>query len=261
MVVSVGLLNFHLYGLLIGLGILMGAVVASKIAKVKLDNVFEAMIWSVGFGLVGARLYHVIDFWSYYSVNLNEIVMVWKGGMGIFGGILGGVIGGWLQRVGYELKLRKVRNLRKGATLPFLKMLDVGGLGLSIGQAIGRWGNFFNQELYGKPTDLPWGIYIKPENRLIEVIEFERFHPLFLYESVLCLGIFLILWWLVRSKKVKVGGGKLFVYYLGLYGLVRFFLEFLRIDPWMINGVNVAQVISAGLVAIAIITLLERDFK
>jgi len=167
--------------------------------------------------------------------------MVWRGGMGIFGGIVGGVLGAWF----YSRK-REER---------FLLFLDVGGLGLPIGQAIGRWGNYFNQELYGKPTNLPWGIFIKPENRLLDVIEFEKFHPLFLYESFGSVIIFLILWWLVKTKKVKVRKGKLFFWYLGLYGLVRFFLEFLKIEVWMINGVNVAQGVSLGLILLSLTVL------
>jgi phosphatidylglycerol:prolipoprotein diacylglycerol transferase len=160
-------------------------------------------------------------------------VAVWHGGLGIFGGILGGGVGLWIYTRKKDI---------------FLKMLDLVAFGLPIGQAIGRWGNFFNQELYGKPTSLPWGIYIRPENRLLSVIEYERFQPLFLYESLWCLGVFGALHWLVKDKVVKLGKGGVFIFYLGLYGLGRFFLEFLRIESWKIYGVNVAQAISLGLV-------------
>ena len=238
MVVAVGPLAFHLYGLLIGLGIFLGAFVGARVVKVKLDIVFDGLVWVVGGGLIGARLYHVIDLWSYYWLNPGEIVMLWRGGMGIFGGVAGGVIGlyWWLRR---SNKLNQIG-----------KYLDAAGVGLPIGQAIGRWGNYFNQELYGKPTRLPWGMYIKPENRLIEVLEFEKFQPLFLYESIWSLAGFLGLWWLLNNKKLKVGKGGVLVTYLGWYGLGRFWIEFLRIEVWQIYGVNVAQGISLGLVVL-----------
>lgn len=228
---TVGPVTFHLYGLMIGLGVLVGAWVASKKDK----RVWDALLWVVGGGIIGARLYHVIDLWSYYQEHLSQIPAVWHGGMGIYGGILGGILG-------LLIYVKK----RKGATLLFWKLLDAGAVGLPLGQAIARWGNYFNQELYGLPTDLPWGIYIRPENRLLEVMEFKYFHPLFLYESIYCLIIFIIIIKII--KFIPSGKGKVFAIYLGLYGLGRFFLEFLRIEAWTIQGINVAQGISLGLI-------------
>ena len=281
--IIIGPVTFHLYGLLIGLGILVGSLVASKVSKVKLDEVFDALVWVMVFGLAGARLYHVVDLWSYYSVHLNEIVMVWKGGMGIFGGILGGMVGGIR-----PLKIAKIMKSKGYSPLTaikksgYLKMLDVGAIGLPVGQAIGRWGNYFNQELYGKPTDLPWGIFIRPENRLLSVIEFERFHPLFLYESLWSVLGFLVVWGGIRplNKKkleskghsplaamnryqrgLRIGSGGVFLTYLGWYGLGRFFLEFLKIEAWMISGVNVAQVISVVLMGMVVVCWGRRCMK
>ena len=222
---TVGPVTFHLYGLMIGLGVLVGAWVASKKDK----KIWDCLVWVIGGGIIGARLYHVVDWWSYYSEHLSQIPAVWRGGMGIYGGILGGILGLWI----YTRR-------REEPNLLFLKMLDAGALGLPLGQAIARWGNYFNQELYGLPTNLPWGIYIRPENRLLEVMDFKYFHPLFLYESLWCLAIFLVLLKIVKKNH--------FIIYLGLYGLGRFFLEFLRLEAWTINGVNVAQMISAGLI-------------
>ena len=162
----------------------------------------------LGCGLAGARLYHVIDQWDYYWLHPGQIVMLWRGGMGIFGGILGGLVGLWWQAKTWK---------------NWLKLADAGAVGLALGQVIGRWGNYFNQELYGKPTSLPWAIYIKPENRLIEVINFDYFHPLFLYESLWCLIIFIILIKAINRYKYKIGSGQVLVLYLGLYGLGRFF--------------------------------------
>jgi len=228
---TVGPVTFHLYGLMIGLGVLVGAWVASKKDK----KIWDCLVWVIGGGIIGARLYHVVDWWSYYSQHLSQIPAVWQGGMGIYGGILGGILGLWI----YTRR-------REEPNLLFLKMLDAGALGLPLGQAIARWGNYFNQELYGLPTNLPWGIYIRPENRLLEVMDFKYFHPLFLYESLWCLIIFIIIINII--KVIPMGKGKIFAVYLGLYGLGRFFLEFLRLEAWTINGVNVAQMISAGLI-------------
>jgi len=228
---TVGPVTFHLYGLMIGLGVLVGAWVASKKDK----KIWDCLVWVIGGGIIGARLYHVVDWWSYYSQHLSQIPAVWQGGMGIYGGILGGILGLWIYT-----RRREEPNLR------LLKLLDAGALGLPLGQAIARWGNYFNQELYGLPTNLPWGIYIRPENRLLEVMDFKYFHPLFLYESLWCLIIFIIIINII--KVIPMGKGKIFAVYLGLYGLGRFFLEFLRLEAWTINGVNVAQMISAGLI-------------
>lgn len=235
---TIGPLTFHLYGLLIGLGVLAGAWVASR----KEPKIWDAILWVIGGGIIGARAYHVIDLWSYYRINLIEIPAVWHGGMGIFGGILGGIIGLWIY---VRVVSHPVCQDQATPGVEFRRLLDLAALGLPLGQAIGRWGNYFNQELYGQPTNLPWGIFIRPENRLIQVIDFEKFHPLFLYESLWCLGIFLIL----KKLNFKPGSGRTLAVYLGLYGLGRFGLEFLRIAAWQINGINVAQAISAGLVA------------
>lgn len=218
---TVGPITFHLYGLMIGLGVLLGAWVVSK----KEPKIWDSLIWIIGGGVIGARIYHIIDYWYFYQDNLLEIPAIWHGGLGIFGGIAGGTVAGWLY----------TRTKKK-----FLRLLDLASLGLPLGQAIGRFGNYFNQELYGLPTNLIWGIYIKPENRLWNVAEFERFHPLFLYESIWCLMIFLIL----RKLKLKIGNGKILAVYLGLYSLGRFFLEYLRIESWHIGMINVAQAIS-----------------
>lgn len=236
---TVGPITFHLYGLMIGLGVLAGAWVAAKKDK----HAWDAVLWAVGLGVIGARIYHVIDLWSYYSQHLSQIPAVWLGGVGIYGGILGGILGLWI----YVKK-------RKGATLPlFWKLLDAGAVGLPLGQAIARWGNFFNQELYGRPTSLPWAIYIRPENRLLSVWEYERFHPLFLYESLWCLIIFFVLLKIVKKNQ--------FIIYLGLYGFGRFWLEYLRIESWVVAGVNVAQIISGGLMIAAFIWWLTLKYK
>lgn len=236
---NVGPVTFHLYGLIIGIGVLAGGWQAAKYNQ----KIWDILPLVLGCGLVGARLYHVIDMWDYYWLHPGQIVMVWRGGLGIFGGILGGAVGLWLW-----IKHNEKRYDRSKNCYEWLKLADSGAVGLALGQAIGRWGNYFNQELYGLPTNLPWGIYIKPENRLLPVIDFEYFHPLFLYESLWCLAIFLLL----KKLKLKIGTGQMLITYLGLYGLGRFFLEFLRLESWYFRGVNVAQAVSLILAGIMV---------
>lgn len=236
---KVGWLSFRWYGFLIGLGVAVAVYVSLRLArrfKVKEGEVWDGMVWVLGGGIMGARIYHVLDWWQYYIVHPGEILAFWHGGMGIYGGIVGGLIGLWW----YSRK--------RGKSL--LRLADLAVIGLPLGQAIGRWGNFINQELYGKPTNLPWGIYIRPENRLLSVMEFAKFHPLFLYESLWSLVVFFILLRLVKRQKRQ--RGEIFFSYLGLYSFGRFWLEWLRIESWLIGGVNVAQMISLGLVMIVV---------
>jgi len=250
--ITIGPVTFYLYGLLIGLGILAAAGVVEIIRKkglieeneLKTWDVGGLILWVVGLGIIGARIYHVVDLWEYYVVRPKEILMLWNGGLGIYGGILGGIIGALIYS--------------KNVWKRFLVIADIVVVGLPLGQAIGRWGNFFNQELYGLPIDSAWGIYIKPENRLLEVMEYERFHPLFLYESLWCLMIFIILWKVMVNKRIKLGKGGMVITYLGFYGLGRFLLEYLRIESWQIYGVNVAQGISLLLMVIAVKWWIKR---
>jgi phosphatidylglycerol:prolipoprotein diacylglycerol transferase len=249
--ITIGPITFHLYGLLIGLGILAGGTVAERL-RVRLAKtnkqyqkfiVWDSLLWITFLGIVGARAYHVLDYWNYYSAEPVKILYLSQGGLGIFGGIVGGLIGAWIA----------VQNKKT-----FLRLIDLLAIGAPLGQAIGRWGNYFNQELYGLPTKLPWGIYIPVEKRMIEFIDVERFHPVFFYEMIWNLAVFLILLFLVVKNKLKVGRGAVLTTYLGFYGLGRFFFEYLKINPWQINGLNVAQVISLGMVILAVVNLTGR---
>ena len=207
-----------IYGFIISFAILTCLLLGEKrIATKDIGFYWNLALVTIISGLIGARVYHVIDFWGYYSADPIKVLYFWRGGLGIWGGIIGAFICSSLY-----IKLKKER---------LVYWLDLMAGILPLGQAIGRWGNFFNQENFGYPTTLPWGIYINS-------VPGQKFHPLFLYESLLSLILFLIL------NKFTRGSGKVIVLYLFGYSVIRFFLEFLRIDPWIINDINVAQFVS-----------------
>jgi len=240
---------FHWYGFLIGLG----AVVALELSerKARAEGVTPACwrrvtLWVLVLGVFGARLWHVITDFYLYQDNMLAAVYMWEGGLSIIGAVAGGLVGIW-------------GALRSStcSSLHFARIADLLVFGLPFGQAIGRWGNWVNQELYGVPTDLPWAISIDPERRAAEYSEFSYFHPLFLYESVLLAGFGVWIWWwssrfsssdLQRmSSKWKIGTGWFMASYLGFYSATRFFLEYLRVEkaPSWIPGLSVNQVVAA----------------
>jgi phosphatidylglycerol:prolipoprotein diacylglycerol transferase len=229
-------LNFHLYGLFVGVGMVVALDISERLAKIRqIDKkeVRRLFWWVVLLGVIGARIYHVVDYWErIYSKNLIEVFYVWNGGLGIWGGMFGGIIG--LLVFQY---FRKMNNL--------FNWLDIGFVGLPLAQTIGRLGNYFNQELYGKETFLPWGIIIN--NR--------RYHPLFAYEGLLTLILFGFLWKL-RFKKSGIISG---VYLVG-YGLIRFFLEWLRPDEivWRVGGIPMAAIWSLGAIIIGGVIIWKR---
>lgn len=257
-----GFFTINIYGVLVGLGLLIGFWMVEKMrlrmvgrdATLKKVSAWEALWWVFIPGLLGARLYHVLDLWDYYRENLLLIPAVWTGGLGIFGAIVGGVMGLYFFAVFRQISdsfgvtlssLKKKRTLNfSQVNRRFLLYLDLVAFGLPVGQAIGRWGNFVNKELYGLPTDLPWGIPISIEHRAKSVEQYTHFHPLFLYESIysiLVFGILLLVW---RVKGVKLALGSYFFVYLVLYGFGRFWFEKLRIESWVFAGINIAQFIS-----------------
>lgn len=309
-VISVGPLTLHLYGLILGFSVLVGAWVSSRLAPrfgVVVQEVWDGLIWVGVAGVVGARGYHVIDLWEFYRENVLLIPQVWRGGLGIYGAVVGGVVGlgaycWWMcskefraaastRRAGSVLGLASQhllvriwfqlidvfgltflpggkpgqRERRKWASSSFLlaicvkqrflRLADVAAFGVPVGQAVGRWGNFVNQELYGLPTDLPWGIPISLERRVAGFEQYPYFHPLFLYESLWSLVTAFFLLGLYRLLGFKRGRGTYFVLYLFFYSLGRFFLEGLRIEPWRVFGVATAQII-AGIIMVVVLTYL-----
>jgi len=172
-------------------------------------------VWSVASGIVGARLYHVLTSWNELPDEWWGPVAIWKGGLGVWGGIgLGVIVGAIVAK-------------RSGADLG--KLADCVAPALLVAQGVGRFGNWWNQELFGGPTDLPWGLEISPENRPIENIESDTFHPTFLYEALWCFAAAGVLLFIERRFRIRPGG--LFALYVLIYSVGRFWIEMLRVDP------------------------------
>jgi phosphatidylglycerol:prolipoprotein diacylglycerol transferase len=202
-----------LYGISISVAIVVCLFTAGKLFPAKKERVWDLSFYAILFGIVGARLYHVIDYWYYYSTHLINIFQIWNGGLGIWGAVVGGL-------AGIAIYSRKTKST-------FLENTDIIASVMPLGQAIGRWGNFFNLELLGKQSSLPWSINGK--------------HPIFFYESILDLVLFLFLFKQVQRHKPT---GHITYMYLAGYGIIRFFLEFLRLNPWKMGNLNVAQMLS-----------------
>jgi len=202
-------------------------------AGLRSEQLINVAVLAIVASLVGARLYYVLFNWDYYGSYPWKIVAIWEGGLAIHGGLFAGILVGgiWAWR----------RNL------PTFIYLDIVAPCIVLGQAIGRWGNFFNQEAFGTPTDLPWKLYIGPGHRPPHLAEYEYFHPTFLYESIWNLAVFGLLFLLLR-KRLEPYPGTLFLSYLGLYSFGRFFIEGLRIDSLMLGPFRAAQVMSLLLI-------------
>ena len=190
----------------------------------KPGQVADIAIWVIPFGLVGGRLYHVItDYRLYFGEGREPItaLYVWQGGLGIWGAVALGALGAYI-------------GCRRNG-MKFLPFSDAMAPGVAIGQALGRWGNWFNQELFGRPTTLPWALEIDPEHRPDGYAEFETFHPTYLYEFIWNLGVAgLVIW---ADRKFKLGYGRAFALYVAGYTAGRGWIEHLRIDDVQANDV------------------------
>jgi len=259
---------FTFYGILITLGAILGGAIAAMEARRHGENpevVWDGLIWVLIAGVIGARLYHVFSTpagcteaipgcgWPWYSHHPADIVLrLREGGLGIFGAVIGG-----------GLMLLVYARRRK---LPILKWLDFAAPALLIGQTIGRWGNFINQELYGPPTDLPWGIAIDSFHRSYDYVDLARypvetthFHPLFLYESLLNLLGFVVLIVVGRRFKDRLKDGDLILLYFLWYPVVRIFVESFRFDAWTsFANIPTASLISIVAAVVALLLLIVR---
>lgn len=252
---SIGSYEVHWYGIIIAFGFMLAVLYGGRMAykwRMSLDGMTDVLIWGTIFGIICARAYYVLFEWEYYSTHLSEIPQIWNGGIAIYGGIIGALIGA---AIGCKIGKIDFRNL-----------LDLGALGLLIGQGIGRWGNFFNQEAFGTNTDTAlfrmWSVKIrdtlaasadKLAEKGMEVNPDMPVHPTFLYESVWCLLGFLILNYIVH--KHRSFKGEIFVLYGIWYGLERMIVEGMRTDSLYIGAttIRVSQLLSAVIVAVALV--------
>ncbi len=234
--------KIYWYGILIGIGFLLAILYGFSSCKkmnINKDHLFDAIIAGLIGGIIGARLYYVIFYpGDKYLQNPMEVFNIKEGGLGIYGGIIGGLLCGAL-----VAKWRKMR---------VFAVLDVASLGYLIGQCIGRWGNFVNQEAFGCATDLPWGMY--SDRTAEEVVG--NVHPCFLYESLLCLLGFILLHFFTRH--LRRYDGQTFLLYIVWYGVTRFFIEGLRTDSLLLPGIDlrVSQVLAAVSALVAIVLLI-----
>jgi len=257
---QIGPFEIRFYGIILMLATIAGAWLATYQAKRKDEDpeiVWDALVWVLIAGIIGARLWHIFTpsptsieqglTTGYYLTHPLDAIAIWNGGLGIPGAVIGGALAMYLY-------------CRK-KNVSFLVWADIVAPGLALAQAIGRWGNFVNQELYGAPTDLPWAIRIDPNYRLPGYEEISYYHPLFLYESLWNLANLALLLWLDRKKRDTLKNGDLFIVYLITYPIGRFLLEFLRLDQSMIGGINANQAFMLIIASLATITLFLRHRK
>lgn len=251
--IQIGPLAIGWYGLGYALGLAAAYLVMVRLARRAGENaeiLGNGMIIVAIAALIGGRLYHVIDQWSeLYASDPIKIFLPPYAGLGVYGGIATGTVAAYLYA-----RYKKV---------PFLRWTDIIAPGLFVMQAIARWGNFFNQELYGSPTTLPWGIPIDCAHRIEAYAcdlypETTRFHPLFLYESLSGVIGAIVLIWLGYHARKRLRPGDLLLAFFIWYGLVRFVLESLRSDNWLFFGIPVAQLVSLAFIIPAAVILIAR---
>ena len=261
----IGTFFVHFYGIILMSGALAGGWLASREAKRRghdPDIIWDLLIYLIIGGVIGARLWHVFTpaesalvvdpatgqlvnpYFAGGSIHIVDILNVRSGGLGIPGAVIGGALALFLYT-------------RKHG-LDFLEWADIAAPSLALGQAIGRFGNFFNQELYGAPTDLPWKLYIDPSHRHPAFASVEYYHPLFAYEAIFNLLNLFLLMWVTRKYEGRSKKGDILLIYLIFYPVVRFSLEFLRLDPAMVGSININQTFMAVIAIFAAATLVWR---
>ncbi len=257
---NVGPFYIRFYGIILMVGAVAAAFLAEREARrrgEKSEVVWDGLIWVILGGIIGARIWHILTppqvmvelgyTTKFYLTHPLDALAIWRGGLGIPGAVVGGLI---------AMYIYARRN-----KLNYAVWLDIVAPALALGQAIGRWGNFVNQELYGSPTGLPWKIFIEPQYRLPAYQNIEYYHPLFLYESLWSLVIVGILLWLPRRYQDRLIPGDLFLIYLILYPTGRFLLEFLRLETSYVAGVNINQLLMAVVAILAAVALIWRHRK
>jgi phosphatidylglycerol:prolipoprotein diacylglycerol transferase len=264
--ISFGLIKIHWYGFFIVLAIILALLTSLSLAKkykINRDDLFDLSFYLIIFGIIGARIYDGFLEWEYYSKNPLDILKIWQGGLAIHGGILAGFI-----VLYFFVKKKKIRGL-SGQNFwdDFFSLSFIIVPGLALAQAIGRWGNYFNQELFGRPTKLAWGIPINILNRPVEYIFNDFFHPTFLYESLGSIFIFIVLiclhFYFFKKNKINFRTKLLIsVTYLILYSVLRFFLEFIRIDfAPVFLGLRFPQVMSLLIIILSFFLIFKFYYK
>ncbi|NES02242.1 MAG: prolipoprotein diacylglyceryl transferase [Okeania sp. SIO2F4] len=252
---ELGPLAIRWYGLLIATAVLIGVTLSQYLAKlrhVNPDLLGDLVVWLVLVAIPGARLYYVLFEWQQYQQNPIDMIAIWKGGIAIHGAIIGGAIAALI-----FARLNKIS---------FWQLADLVAPSLILGQAIGRWGNFFNSEAFGSSTDLPWKLYIPPESRPPELVNFDYFHPTFLYESLwnlMVFGLLIFLFFRDLRGRPRLRVGSLFLVYMAAYSSGRIWIEGLRTDSLMLGPLRIAQFVSLagillGLIGLAWLYLLKR---
>ena len=237
---DLGPITLRMYGFMIALGViaavwLMGKRFMSK--GINPDHASGLAMWVVPAGIIGARAYHVITDWRRFEGNWGEAVQIWRGGLGILGGVIFGLVAALFYCRKHDLDLKEV--------------IDVVAPALALAQCIGRWGNYFNQELFGRPTNLPWGLQIDQRKRPIEYVAEDTFHPAFLYESLW--NALVVLTLIKLGKSGKLPSGLLMAAYFAFYSIGRLWIEALRIDEatniaglrvniWVFTAVLIASI-------------------
>ncbi len=242
---AIGSLRLTAYGLMIVLGVAAGSALAGrrlvKSGAGSRDDMSSIAVWAVVGGVIGARLYHVATDWSLFSGDLGRIPMIWRGGLGIPGGLVGGALAG----------MYRARN--RNVAVP--ELLTAVAPALPLAQSIGRWGNWWNQELFGRATSLPWALRISDDKLPVGYAVGTTFHPTFLYESLWNLVLCLVL--IQIDRRASLRPGRLFALYLAGYFAGRFWIEGLRIDPArVLAGLRFNQWVSAIVVAVSVAYLI-----